>query len=178
MATEVIYHDGLNAFPHPWHAMHVGLPACRRLSRPSPKDLPRLSNPARRNDPGSTLAGHFAMPNDRASTRNTRVRTSNRDRDSRVDRQPRPRLSLLHSMARSRNKVRTPDSQHNNQCIQMRRSGPKEEEPAESIVSISFLFHSCLLLRDQKSSFSHNTIRFRQNFTRLHLARPQFAEGF
>jgi hypothetical protein len=128
----------------------------------------RISILARRNGRGSRLADRTAIPSGRASTRNTRRLPNIRDRDSKVDRQRPPRPSRRHSMVLDRRKVRTPDRQYSNLHSLLPKTGLKAEEPAESIVSICFLFQSSLLFRDQQCSFSYNNIRFRQNFTRLH----------
>src|SRR5215470_13884873 len=74
----------------------------------------RISILARHSGHGSTLAGHSAMPGDRASRHNTRGHTNIRVRDNMVDRQPRPRLSFLHSTGRDRSKGHSPDMGCNN----------------------------------------------------------------
>jgi hypothetical protein len=133
---------------------------------------------ARRNGHGSRLADHAAMPSGLASKRNKCVRTSNRDRDSKVDRQQRPRLSPLRNMVRDRSRVRILDRHYNTLHSLLPRRGPKAEEPLKSFAVIWVPFRSHFVFCDQRCTSSYNNIRFRQNFTRLHLQTAKFAATF
>jgi len=81
-----------------------------------------------------------AMPSDLASKHNTRRRTNIRGHEySTVDRQPRRLLTLgLHNMARHRNKVRSPESLCNSQCIRQRQPQRQLKRIAGESVSFSY----------------------------------------
>src|SRR4029077_13124543 len=144
----------------------------------------RVSILARRNGRVSRLSGRIDTSNVPASKRNTRGPTSNRDREhNTADPQPRLRPSLLHNMAPGRNHswVRNNLGKRCNRLHSLQpRTGLKAREPTESMVSVGFPFRSHSPFPDTQCSSSYNHIRFRQSFTRLHLAQRNvvfFAEN-
>jgi hypothetical protein len=100
------------------------------------------------------------MPSDQASRHNMRGHTSIPGRDSTVDRQLRPRLSLRRNMAPGRSKVRSPGNQNNTLHSLPPRTELKAREPTKSFGSIWFSFCPHSLLQDKQCSSSYNHNRF------------------